>query len=239
MRENEAKCIVTTSWDDGYPQDIKVAKLLKKYNIKGTFYITTSNIGDIISEEEILKIAKFHEIGSHTHRHVILTAVDTTTCMHELIKSKEILEDILGKKCVSFSYPRGAYNSVVKECVKRAGYLCARTTRHFYTSFQDPFEMHPTLHASKYGLVYCTQGSLKLKLFGIKHFFSWAHLAKKTFDYVYKHGGIWHLWGHSWEIEEKNMWDELEEVLKYVSSNGVNYVSNKLLSTFSFHSSSL
>ena len=31
-------------------------------------------------------------------------------------------------------------------------------------------------------------------------------------DYVIKHGGVWHLWGHSWEIEKNKDWDKLEEV---------------------------
>ena len=34
------KTIVTTSWDDGHKLDLKLAALLKKYNIKGTFYIS-------------------------------------------------------------------------------------------------------------------------------------------------------------------------------------------------------
>jgi peptidoglycan/xylan/chitin deacetylase (PgdA/CDA1 family) len=225
------KCIVTTSWDDGYPQDVKLAELLKRYGVKGTFYITTSNQGDIISEGDIIEISKYHEIGSHTHRHIILTAVEAYICMQELRKSKEILERILGKECISFCYPRGAYNAAVKECAKKAGYRCARTTQHFHTNFHDPFEMHPTLHASKYGITYCVKGSLKLHLLGVKHIFDWVSFAKRTFDYVYKHGGVWHLWGHSWELEQNDMWDELEEVLKHVSGReDVKYVSNGALS---------
>jgi hypothetical protein len=32
------------------------------------------------------------------------------------------------------------------------------------------------------------------------------------------HGGVFHLWGHSWEIEEKGQWENLEAVLKTMSS---------------------
>ena len=35
--------IITTSWDDGHPLDFKLAELLNKYNLKGTFYIPRSN----------------------------------------------------------------------------------------------------------------------------------------------------------------------------------------------------
>lgn len=30
--------IITTSWDDGHPLDLKIAELLDKYGINGTFY---------------------------------------------------------------------------------------------------------------------------------------------------------------------------------------------------------
>ena len=33
------KAIVTTSWDDGHPLDLRVVDLLARYGIKGTFYV--------------------------------------------------------------------------------------------------------------------------------------------------------------------------------------------------------
>jgi len=35
-----------------------------------------------------------------------------------------------------------------------------------------------------------------------------------------ENGGIWHLWGHSKEIEDNNDWQQLERVLEYISLNG-------------------
>jgi peptidoglycan/xylan/chitin deacetylase (PgdA/CDA1 family) len=37
------KVTVTTSWDDGHILDVKLSELLKKYNLKGTFYIAPKN----------------------------------------------------------------------------------------------------------------------------------------------------------------------------------------------------
>ena len=38
----------------------------------------------------------------------------------------------------------------------------------------------------------------------------------------------WHLHEHSWEIEELGLWDELRQMLDYVSSGqGVTYVPNR------------
>ncbi len=52
--------IVTTSWDDGHKLDLKLIKILNKYNIKGTFYVAPKNREfnkkDLLSDEEIIEI---------------------------------------------------------------------------------------------------------------------------------------------------------------------------------------
>ena len=56
---------------------------------------------------------------------------------------------------------------------------------------------------------------------------NWVELAKILFDSVLRNGGLWHLYGHSWEIEELRLWDSLKEVLDYVSNrHGVLYLAN-------------
>jgi hypothetical protein len=42
--------------------------------------------------------------------------------------------------------------------------------------------------------------------------------------------GCFHLWGHSWEIEEFGLWNKLEVLLKHLSgNNNFSYVPNKAL----------
>jgi hypothetical protein len=56
---------------------------------------------------------------------------------------------------------------------------------------------------------------------------NWVELGKRLFDSVLQNGGIWHLWGHSWEIEELGLWKDLEEMLDYVRKReGVSYIPN-------------
>jgi hypothetical protein len=56
---------------------------------------------------------------------------------------------------------------------------------------------------------------------------SWFEIAKRLFDEVLERGGIWHLYGHSWEIERLGLWGDLSEILNYVSRReGVSYVQN-------------
>jgi hypothetical protein len=33
-------------------------------------------------------------------------------------------------------------------------------------------------------------------------------------------GGVFHLWGHSWEVEQLGLWSELEQILKMAAALG-------------------
>jgi len=57
---------------------------------------------------------------------------------------------------------------------------------------------------------------------------SWESLARATFSHVHaRGGGIWHLWGHSWELEKYGMWARLEELLRFVIAHeGVELLNN-------------
>ena len=47
---------------------------------------------------------------------------------------------------------------------------------------------------------------------------TWPKLAESLAQRVMRRGGVFHLWGHSWEIEATHQWHELEDVLRMLSS---------------------
>lgn len=52
-------------------------------------------------------------------------------------------------------------------------------------------------------------------------------LAAALFDKVLREGGVWHLYGHSWEVNDLRLWTELDEIFAYVADRpGVLYLSN-------------
>ena len=56
---------------------------------------------------------------------------------------------------------------------------------------------------------------------------NWLELGKRLFDSMMEKGGMWHLYGHSHEIENLGLWRDLEEMLDYVGNRkGVMYVPN-------------
>jgi peptidoglycan/xylan/chitin deacetylase (PgdA/CDA1 family) len=69
------------------------------------------------------------EIGSHTVNHPLLTYEDASSVERELMLSKQVLEEKLGKKVRAFAYPNGDWNEHVREQAAKAGYGCAFTTQ--------------------------------------------------------------------------------------------------------------
>jgi len=226
------KVLITTSWDDGHPLDLKLCSLLKDYGIRATMYIPLTNPEyDVISSDKIRAIAKDFEIGGHTYNHTQLTQVDENRMIYELTESKNVLESIVGKKVISFCYPWGLYNKKVTEKVKECGYKLARTVKSLCTTLDTPLEYHTTIHALDYNLiargkhtVTASDRSLATKLLLYGNIFKrWDMIAQKSLDHVLENGGIWHLWGHSWEIDRYDNWRLLRNVLEYAKVNGRKY----------------
>lgn len=58
------------------------------------------------------------EFGAHSRTHRELTTLSGTEVADEVAGSQEDLASILGASVVSFAYPYGCYNEVVRECVR-------------------------------------------------------------------------------------------------------------------------
>lgn len=226
--------IVTTSWDDSHKLDLKLAKLLKKYGIKGTFYIAPKNrefSGNcLLSGKDILYLSRDFEIGAHTLTHPRLSTINITEAKMEIEESKHYLERLLNKSIVSFCYPGGDYTNKNIHQVRKAGFHLARTTKQFYLNFaSDWYKLPASIHATNHWLdvwsiaLFVRFNPLKF----IRYYRHWDLLATAMFDRVMRCDGIFHLWGHSWEIERHNDWGRLEKVLMYISHRkGVSYMTN-------------
>lgn len=231
--------IVTTSWDDGDRLDLRLAELLRSRKIPGTFYVPiTPYMGrPALTHAELRALSsEGFEIGAHGFSHKHLWKLSPEELAAEITPCKPILEDILGTEVRMFCYPRGRYDSRVVRTLQEAGYRGARTVRMLATRLAfDPFEMPTTLQVSPHPRSsYIKNIARARKLEGVQvclaHILrlgNWLELGKRLFDSVLQNGGIWHLYGHSWEIEELGLWRGLEEMLDYVCKReGVTYVSN-------------
>lgn len=230
------KVIVTTSWDDGYLLDLKMADLLKKCGIKGTFYVSPNNREfakkDLLSEEQVKFLNQNFEIGAHTMTHPSLNKISLAEAAQEIGDSKKYLEQVIGKSIESFCYPGGHYQKKHKDIIKQGGFKLARTVKSFRFDIPDYFETPTSLHAYDHWLdvwnVWRFVNFNPIKFF--QYYRHWDLLALAMFDKIKNEGGIFHLWGHSWEIEKNNDWDRLENVFKYIGNNSnVVYATNQEL----------
>jgi len=230
--------IVTTSWDDGHKLDLKLTKLLKKYGIRGTFYVSPKNREfrkeDLLSDNEIIKINRDFEVGAHTMTHPRLTKISEREAFNEIIDSKKYLENLIGEEVRCFCYPGGKYNRNIIELVGKADFYYSRTMEKFKLNLTKNFLLSgTTLEAHRNSLLTLPLDYLKIlafSRFNLIEFFKnlhWEYLAKKIFDYVEKNGGVYHLWGHSWVIEKSNDWKKIDQVLSYISKKkNVDYCTN-------------
>lgn len=234
--------IVTTSWDDGDPRDLRIAELLHSRELAGTFYIPMAgylNNSTLTASDVRALSAGGFEIGAHSISHNSLTLLSNEQLKSEVKTCKLTLEQMVAKEVSMFCYPNGRYSPRVIQEVMRAGYQGARTTWMLSTSADfRHFEMPTTLQA----FPHLTTGYLRdlgraKNIPGLWKFTtelsrldSWVDLGKKLFSQVLEHGGIWHLYGHSWEIDDLAIWSDLCRMLDHVSHReGVIYVTNSEL----------
>jgi peptidoglycan/xylan/chitin deacetylase (PgdA/CDA1 family) len=237
--------IVTTSWDDGDPNDLRVAELLHSRGLAGTFYIPMVGYhgGKALEAADVKALrSEGFEIGAHGVSHNVLTGLNPRELVQEVRICKSRLEDTLSEPVQMFCYPKGRFNKSVIRHVKEAGYKGARTTRMLRQGVDfDPFQMPTGLLAYPNTRMEYAKNLVKGRnvrgLFDYVTRFirldSWVSMGKILFDHVLRKGGVWHLYGHSWEIEKLGLWDELEQMLDYVSRReGVRYVTNAELLAF-------
>jgi peptidoglycan-N-acetylglucosamine deacetylase len=102
---------------------------------------------------------------------------------------------------------------------------------------EDPYEAGTSLHVynHRFGFdLWQTARFVKFQPMKVLRCLEWDALAKAMFDQVIKEGGIYHIWGHSWEIDEHGDWEPLENVFRYISANPkVSYVTNGELGAYS------
>jgi glycosyltransferase involved in cell wall biosynthesis/peptidoglycan/xylan/chitin deacetylase (PgdA/CDA1 family) len=224
--------IVTTSWDDGHKLDLKLASLLRRYKIGATFYVSPQTREfphpERLAAEDIRQLAEDFEIGAHTMTHPHLDRLDAVTARREIVDSKETLELILGRSLRSFCYPYGAYSEETKRLVDEAGFSRARGVRRFTTRSVDRLALGTsadTFDHRRDGM------SSVLELCGRRpwralRLHRWDNLAKEVFAQARERGGVFHLWGHSREIEAHHDWERLEVFLAWLRRQDIVSVCN-------------
>lgn len=236
---NRKRVVVTTSWDDGCRTDLKIAEILEDRCLAGTFYVPITPYNGLapLTNADLRSLSQSgFEIGAHGFSHKLLWGLSREELGKEIDPCRPILEDILGTQVKMFCYPRGRYDSKAVQAIKAAGYLGARTVGMLATHTEfNRYEMPTTLQAAPNSRFSYLKNILRARAVTRAHVCvtqwknlgDWVALGKTLFESILDRGGVWHLYGHSWEIDEWNLWDSLKQILDYVARREeVTYIPN-------------
>ena len=197
---------LTLSYDDGTIHDRKLVQMMNRYGIRGTFNLNSGLFSQKeqkvingietdrskIDAEEVKDLYRGHEVASHTVNHPSLTAIPSNMGAAEVIKDRKNLEELTGELVRGFAYPYGTYNDTVEEVLSACGIEYARTvvSTDSFELPQDFLEWHPTCH----------HDSPKL-----------MELAEQFCDSRDGSAKLFYLWGHSYEFDQNDNWQVLED----------------------------
>jgi len=220
---------ITTSWDDGHPLDLRVAELLVKHGLSGTFYVPMSAENATMPAAQIRELSCEFEIGAHTLNHTVLTSTTEQGAKDEIFNSRHWLEDVTGQPCTMFCPPKGEYLGKHLEMIRRAGFVGVRNVELGSLDFPRPFGgimlLPTTIQAFSHGHLAFVRNAIKRAAFEslwrfVAHGRStdWPTLAASLLRRALKCGGVFHLWGHSWELERTAQWQRLDAVMRFMAA---------------------
>lgn len=107
---------VALTFDDGWKDQLQAVAILQEYHMASTYFIVSNFFEDprymSMSDVQSLAMLPGVEIGAHSHTHFMewidgLDKMDTRIMVGELAMSKQIVEEVIGKKVKTFAWPFG------------------------------------------------------------------------------------------------------------------------------------
>ena len=196
------KRIVTFSYDDGHPNDVRLIELFDKYGVKGTFHLNSKTISTYSDDKlaEIKERYKNHEISCHTVSHGWPARIPMPSLVGEIMENRKVLEKIAGYPVIGMSYPSGSFSDDAVAVHRACGIVYSRTTLSTgkFLLPEDFLRWHPTCH-HKDALPLCENFLADID-------------SQWTFPLFY-------IWGHSHELKTEENWAHIEAILKALSNN--------------------
>ena len=214
------KKALTLSYDDGVTQDIRLMEILDRYGLKCTFNLNScflqSDDEDYAGRRHLTRTEALnlygpskHEVALHTHTHPFLDILPKGNAAWEITENRQILEKLFGRIITGMAYPMGTYNDAVLNTLSDCGVSYARTVESTH-SFDLPKEwlrLHPTCHHKDEMLPLLCEEFLSMKV---------KHMSQ-----------MFYLWGHSYEFDDSNNWNIIEDFCEKMSGhNEIWYATN-------------
>ena len=201
---------VTTSFDDGVVHDRRVIEAFNEWGLKGTFNLNSAHLlrtgkpaldsSGYIDACEVAGLYRGHEVAVHTATHPSLTMLDASQIIAEVMEDRKALEDLVGYSVRGMAYPYGTYDKRVIDILRQLGIVYARTVENSEPCF-PPAE--PLAWASTAHMFHNQPGPIDERF-------------KQYYDSKYSRG-VFCIWGHTYEFDRANRWQDLEKLFKPLS----------------------
>ncbi len=186
---------LTMSYDDGRNADKRLVEIFNRYGIRGTFNLNSGLgfLGDRVTEAEMPELYKGHEVACHTLRHPTIVRCPLTQVNAEVMEDRKNLETIMGYPVRGMAYPNGSVSKQIEELLPMCGIRYSRVvgSSESFALPENPYRWQATCHHNNPRLM--ELGKQFLELY------------KKQYLY------LMYVWGHSYEFDDKNNWDRIEE----------------------------
>ena len=218
---------LTFSYDDGCRADVRMAKTLTKYGLKGTFNLNNSDAESRITKEEVkeLILDKGHEVAIHGAYHRAEGIIRPIEGIKEVLDCRRCLEERYGIIIRGMAYPNSGIRSfengttyeMVKQYLTQLDVAYARTLGGDNDKFRLPDDWHawmPTAHHRNPNIMQYID----------------AFLSKAPDEQTRPHERyprLFYIWGHSYEFDNNNNWELLDAICeKFANREDIWYATN-------------
>lgn len=211
---------VTFSYDDGVPQDKRLAAMFDKYSLKGTFNFNCDKLRKTnFTKEEIKEyfLSKGHEIAVHGEYHRANGNLRPIEGIRDVLNCRLELEEKCGMIIRGMAYPdsgitlMGSFGTyeMIKQYLTELDIAYSRTLGGDNNSFMLPSDFHawmPTCKHTNPKLMEYIDEFLKLDI------------SEKAY-HARRCSRLFYIWGHSYEFDNDNNWDHMEKVCEKLSNH--------------------
>lgn len=220
---NGKRKALTFSYDDGVQQDKRLIEILDRFQMKGTFNISSALLKEgggwnewqrglrvsYIDASEVPAVYRDHEVAVHTAHHLDLRELDAAALQAEIAGDKQALEALIGREVVGMAYPYGAYNDAVIAAARDAGIVYSRTIEDS-GCFDLPAEPLAWGHT-------CHHNDERL-----------FELAEQFLALTPDTPQVFTVWGHSYEFDVNENWERIEAFCRRMAHrDDIAYVTNR------------
>lgn len=201
---------LTLSYDDGVIYDEKLIEIMSKNGLKGTFNLNSGRFSQdqrrLTAEQAVaLYSSSGNEVAVHGRMHLPLAEVPPAMMAEDILNDRIALEELFGTVVDGMAYAYGSYSDQAVEVARQCGIQYARTirsTRNFEIP-TDWLRLSPTCHHEDPNLMELARAFVEEE--PASH--HWRRSPK-----------LFYVWGHSYEFNDKNNWEIIEEFAEYIGN---------------------